>query len=311
MNNSPILVTGSHRSGTTWVGKMLTFTDEVQYVYECFHPNGILRKKRIFDIWFKYLTTETEPFASELKRIFNYNYTFSEAYSLMDKDGKFNLRNTPVRIEFYQACKRIQRKGIAPIPLMKDPIAILSVPWLVKHFSIRPVILIRHPAAFVSSLVRLNWRFDFSNFLEQEPLMNDHLHTFADEMKSGYKDNPVKEAALLWNCLHHVIYSYKNSHKEWIFKRHEDLSSDPVREFNGLYDSLGLTFSTKIEQKITVFTSSENTGEVMNQKQIHQLQRDSRANIKNWKKRLSADQIAVIREMTAEIAVNFYSDEDW
>jgi hypothetical protein len=130
-------------------------------------------------------------------------------------------------------------------------------------------------------------------------------------MKSGYKDNPVKEAALLWNCLHHVIYSYKNSHKEWIFKRHEDLSSDPVREFNGLYDSLGLTFSTKIEQKITVFTSSENTGEVMNQKQIHQLQRDSRTNIKNWKKRLSADQIAVIQDMTSDIAVNFYSDEDW
>ena len=58
-------------------------------------------------------------------------------------------------------------------------------------------------------------------------------------------------------------------------------------------------------------TASKNTGEVTNQKQIHQLQRDSKANIKNWKKRLSADQIAVIREMTAEIAVNFYSDEDW
>jgi len=311
MNNSPILVTGSHRSGTTWVGKMLAFADNVQYIYECFHPNGILRNKGIFNPWFKYLTSETEPFLSELDRIFNFNYTFSEAYGLFDAQGRFNLRNTPARIEFYKACKQIKQHNANPIPLLKDPIALFSLPWLVEHFNIRPIILIRHPAAFVSSLLRLNWRFDFNNFLLQDKLMDEYLSLFKDELTNGYKDDPVKEASLLWNCLHQVILHHQSSREGWIFKRHEDLSSNPIKEFKGVFASLGLNYNKEIENKIINHTSSKNIGEVKHQKQIHQIQRDSKVNIKNWKTRLSADQIAVIRSLTADLAANFYNEEDW
>ena len=33
-NASPILVTGSHRSGSTWVGKMLSVAPHVAYIHE-------------------------------------------------------------------------------------------------------------------------------------------------------------------------------------------------------------------------------------------------------------------------------------
>jgi hypothetical protein len=36
----PILVTGAHRSGTTWVGRMLALVPGVEYIHEPFNPVG-------------------------------------------------------------------------------------------------------------------------------------------------------------------------------------------------------------------------------------------------------------------------------
>ena len=44
---------------------------------------------------------------------------------------------------------------------------------------------------------------------------------------------------------------------------------------------------------------------------MHQLQRDSRKNIKNWKKRLSKDEIKLIRDKTEHLSNKFYLDKDW
>ena len=38
MSGKPILVTGAHRSGTTWVGRMLALAPGVGYVHEPFSP---------------------------------------------------------------------------------------------------------------------------------------------------------------------------------------------------------------------------------------------------------------------------------
>ena len=40
MSDKPILVTGAHRSGTTWVGKMLALAPGVAYVHEPFSPRA-------------------------------------------------------------------------------------------------------------------------------------------------------------------------------------------------------------------------------------------------------------------------------
>ena len=54
-----ILVTGSHRSGTTWVGKMLTIDKKNIYIHE---PNNfddnIKFNKYNTNYWFEYLQKE-------------------------------------------------------------------------------------------------------------------------------------------------------------------------------------------------------------------------------------------------------------
>jgi hypothetical protein len=109
---------------------------------------------------------------------------------------------------------------------MKDPIALFSAPWLARTFNADVVVLIRHPAAVVSSLVRLDWIFYFPYLLEQPELMRDWLAPFAEEIRR-FAASPqplLEQGILLWRIMHHVIFRYQQEHPEWIFLRHEDLS---------------------------------------------------------------------------------------
>jgi len=64
----PILITGSHRSGTTWVGRMLAEAPSVFYIHEPFSvtdppSRGICNAE--FKHWFTYITPENESYYYE------------------------------------------------------------------------------------------------------------------------------------------------------------------------------------------------------------------------------------------------------
>ena len=54
-----------------------------------------------------------------------------------------------------------------------------------------------------------------------------------------------------------------------------------------------------------------NPSEVANLKVVHQLQRNSGDNIKNWKKRLNNKDINKVRDLTEHLSQSFYSEKDW
>jgi hypothetical protein len=58
-NKKSILVTGSHLSGSTWTGRMLSLSPSVAYIHEPFnlhHRPGICKAK--FNYWFPYMESE-------------------------------------------------------------------------------------------------------------------------------------------------------------------------------------------------------------------------------------------------------------
>jgi hypothetical protein len=57
-------------------------------------------------------------------------------------------------------------------------------------------------------------------------------------------------------------------------------------------------------------SSSENPAE-LSLKRTHSVKMDSLASIKNWRKRLSAEEIERIRTMTKGVSELYYSAEDW
>jgi hypothetical protein len=193
-------------------------------------------------------------------------------------------------------------------PLIKDPFAVFSVPWFAERLGCRVVITVRHPAAFASSLKRLNWPFNFRDLLEQPLLMQNWLDVDRAEMESVPSDDIIGQAALLWRMVYRVVARMMKLHPSFIVVRHEDLSLDPVPGYRDLYAALD--FTPQVETTILNASSSENPAE-LSKKKVHAVKLDSRANLDNWKKRLSADEITRIRRMTGKTANLFYSDEEW
>ena len=301
----PILVTGSHRSGTTWVGKMIAVSTDVIYIHEPFnltHDPGICGAK--FDYWFTYITEENQPqYYRHLKN------TFTFRYNLIGKLRKIRSGKELKRV--VNEYKRFYKYRLHRIrPLIKDPIALFSAEWLAKTFDMDVIVLIRHPAAFAGSLKRINWTHDFSHFLKQPLLMRDHLYPFEKEIQD-YTDNQhdiIDQGILLWKLIHAMIIKYQNKHKDWIFIRHEDISRGPLHHFKNIFDRTGLEFSKDIQKEVRTYTDSSNPGEAHRHDHIRL---DSKSNIYNWKNRLTDTEIKRTREQVEYISKEFYSDSDW
>lgn len=194
-------------------------------------------------------------------------------------------------------------------PLVKDPIALLSAPWLANNFNMDVVVLIRHPAAFVSSVLRKNWTFHFEHLLSQTQLMDDVFHPYEDEIRFfAVNQQPLLQQAILsWKLLHYVIHQYQQKYPDWLFVRHEDLSRDPYRQFTNLYSALNVDIPDDFERAVQEYCFAGNYELGQDEDRY---KRSSMANIYNWKQRLSENEIAAIQEGAGEMARLFYSDEE-
>jgi hypothetical protein len=302
---TPILVTGSHRSGTTWVGKMLAADANTAYISE---PLNVLHRPGIFRApvkhWYTYITEENEAeYLPAFHELLNFEYhTLLEIKSLRSiKD--FLRMGRDFRI-FFNGSMHGQRA------LIKDPFAVFSTPWFSKRLNCRVVITTRHPAGFASSLKRLGWNYDFNNLLDQPLFMRDHLEADRALMESMDKNDIVSQAALLWKFIYRFVHGTRNLFPEFNIVRHEDLSREPVTGFQALYRSLGLDFTERVKSTIENSSSSENPTKLAKNK-THSVKLDSRANLDNWKKILSPEEISRVRKITEGVSESFYSEEEW
>ena len=297
---APLLVTGAHRSGTTWAGRMLALDPQVAYISEplnVLHRPGVLGAK--VKHWYHYICEENEAdFLHAFQELLDFRYhTWSEIKSIRSvKDFLRMGRDFKI---FYDALEHGQRA------LLKDPFAVFSIPWFAKRFDFKVVITVRHPAAFASSLQRLGWNFVFNHLLDQPLLMRDHLEPYRGRMQAVKADDVIGQASLLWTMIYRFVHATCKVHPDFVMIRHEDLSRDPVTGFRDLYARLGLEFTSKVEKKILSSSSSENPTELSRGK-THSVKLDSRANVDNWRKRLTEEEVARVHEITADALELFY-----
>jgi hypothetical protein len=195
--------------------------------------------------------------------------------------------------------------------LLKDPLAVFSAEWLARRFEASVVILVRHPASFVSSIKRLNWGFDYErNWLAQPSLMRDLLPGYESEFR-GYRGEVdlVGEGIVVWNAIYDVVAGYRERHPEWTIVRYEDLAGAPVPLFRRLYDDLGLTWSDAAERTIVSHSSGGRHDAEVESK--HEIRRDSAAAARAWRDRLAPEEIDRIRRGTERVWRRFYDDPEW
>jgi sulfotransferase family protein len=286
----PILVTGSHRSGTTWISRMLAMTPNVLLVDEPFNP----------DAW-----------AYKLNGLAKWWFTYAPGLRHEDAIHAFDkviLRGTG-KVYSRRVIQRylpLSRKGRL---IIKDPIACFSSDWLFENYNLQILVVLRHPGAFAASLKRMNWTFSFQNLLQQDQLMKDHLFPFRAEMKAEPQEL-IEQAALLWKVIYHVLIGFAAKHPDWIIVKHESLSLNPVAGFRDLYARLGLKWSPRAMQEIISHTSAQNPTEPP-QGVAQTLKRNSAGNVGRWKSSLTKQEIQHVQRVTRPLADRFYDESTW
>ena len=279
---------------------------ELGELYEPFNPQS--RVARWFEPpeFFLHIDeTNEQPFVGPIAQM------AALRYPLLSRLTKTrSLADGRAALDTWRRVGRYRREGRSV--LVKDPIALFSTPWLHERFGFRPVILVRHPCGFVSSVLRIGWTINFASWLRQDRLMETLLAPWRAEIEAAAErgTDALLDSALFWRACTGVITGYRDRYPEWVVLRHEDLALDPERKFAELYGTLGLRWSDAVAAQVIDATNADNPGEAETGVQ-HTLARDSRAVTEVWRTRLSADQVATVREVTADVSDNYYPDDTW
>ena len=284
---------------------MLALAPGVEYIHEPFNPlapAGVCSAD--FDHYFAYVTRRNElAYLAPLTRTLAFRYAWlASARETNTLRGVRRATREGLRFEW----ARMRRAR----PLVKDPLALLSSEWLAERFGMDVLVMIRHPAAFVSSVKKLDWQYSFAELLADEQLMNDHLSRFERDLHD-YVRRPrdvVSQAALTWRVLYSVVATFRRHHPEWLFVRHEDVSLAPEQFFADIYRTFALDFNERVTRGIEEHSGRGNPSEI---ESAYSIRVNSALNVSNWRRRLSKNEVARIREAVEDVSHEFYSDEDW
>lgn len=297
----PILVTGSHRSGTTWTGRMLCASGEAAYIHEPFNPRRRpgWSGNRI-PYWYLHVTSDNASYYEDVVQdVLSFHYPLRNIGDIRSAKGAVRFAT-----DLFDSVRYRLRK---PRPLLKDPMALFAAEWLAGRFDTQIVVMIRNPVAFAGSIKRLDWQFRFRSWLAQPSLADGLLARYKPEMERlwGGEGDIVDQAVVMWNGLHEVIAGLREKHTDWAFVRHEDLAAAPLDGFAELYEHLGLTFDASTKERIASYSASANPKEVPAWRH-GTVRRDSRSATETWRTRLTEAEAERVRTGTSEIAARFY-----
>lgn len=293
-----ILVTGSNRSGSTWVGRVLAANGKVDNIIEPLNPNRVKQFGKFdLNLWYPNVSIQGSP---KLEESVHKIIAFYVETSIFDPF--FNFFNSNEGHSLIKSFNKRARRATKPVKLLKDPTALFCVPFLVDHFSVKPVILIRHPAAYVLSIIEKDWWFDFNNLLTQEQYFLGKLAPLKAEVLvyQANKENKsiVDNASLLWKIFYTQVLEYRQQYPDWFYVTHESLSLQPMVEFKKMFDYLELDFTPKVQNYIIKSTTARQGSEFV---------RDSKSNALKWQEKLSVTQKQTIHSITWGIAKEFYT----
>ncbi|MFP3882739.1 MAG: sulfotransferase [Actinomycetota bacterium] len=305
----PILVTGSIRSGTTWVGRTLATAPGVCVIHEPFnkdHPLGILAHR--WSRQYTYLNDGTEETASAARALEDtLGFRYRPWTHLRNHESLLRTLGMVRDLPRFWYRRHVSR----PRPLVKDPIALFSAEWLAGRFDMDVVVMVRHPGAFAWSYERIAEPNRFNDLLHQPALMEGPLEPYADEIeRAAGTDDSIYQAAILWRVMYGTVARYRARHPDWVVARHEDLSTDPLETFPTLFGLLDLTFTDDTRKFIALTTSERNPVEAPDGV-LHHIRRNSRENVHVWQTRLSTEDISRVRRLTGDVADRFYATSSW
>ena len=305
-----IFVTGAIRSGTTFVGRILSLPLEVDYIHEPFNSMcGMPGIERDYRYVRPSLDTEQMQSYHELTQsIFNYNLTLRSWHPQSDPWlRKAIKRITGSRGPFYLRLAKTNPFHQAAV--IKDPTGSLLSEYLHLHFGAKPVIVIKHPTSFIASLKRVNWWPHPGKMKDQPHLIEDYFSDEADFLHKKWS-SPILRSAAYWRALNKVFLAQTSKYPDWQVITHEELSQHPVSNFRTLYEALALPWSEAIKKKIIKQTQNNHSAEAK-KGLVQDFQRNSKDIFEMRRNSLSIEERRAIFEIVEDVALQIYSKESF
>lgn len=209
-----IVVAGSARSGTTWIGDLLAEAACARVVFEPFH-HELVPEFRPFGAFPYRRPTDRDP----------------ELLTFCTRMLSGTLRGAWIdrEVERLQTSRRV----------VKAVRANLFLTWLARSFPRVPVVLVlRHPCAVVASRMALKWspQPDLDALLAQPRLVEDHLRPYRGIIAEATSEEARN--AVVW-CVHHLIPLRQHEPGAFTTVFYESLCASPEIELPRLFSALG------------------------------------------------------------------------
>jgi hypothetical protein len=267
-----ILLAGSGRSGTTWLGSILAANPNVRVLFEPFDHRRVPQVAGL----------PLRPYARPGERYPDWEPTFRAVL-------QGEIQNDWVNQEGH--------RWWANRLLVKDIRITLALGWLSSLYNPRIVYVVRHPCAVVLSRLKLGWDTHLDAFMAQPHLIADYLEPYLDLISSA--DTMVKKHAIMW-CVENLVPLRQRSSYGWAFVTYEELYAQPRLQAERILSYLGVRrtwFTERAIRRVSVVTRPDSAV------------RNGRSPLQEWQSQLSREDIRVILDTTERFGIDLYREQ--
>ncbi|MBN2156585.1 MAG: sulfotransferase [Candidatus Lokiarchaeota archaeon] len=173
-----IFISGTGRSGTTWLSQIINYKNDFRYIFEPFYPGKV--DFCYFFGWKQYLR-------------------LNEEYPLF-YDAVKTILSGKARVHFIN---RHNRKLVNNKRLIKDVKTNLFMGWMAQRFTdLKSILIVRHPGAVINSYLKLGLDPNIKWYSNQHELMEDYLNDFSQELHSAV--TRFDRILLMW-CIENYV----------------------------------------------------------------------------------------------------------
>ena len=290
-----ILIAGTHRSGTTWLGNVLGRCPDTLVVHEPFSKDHGIRG---VDRWF--ICSERDN-RRNLKLLDKFFLTRNTRYRAF-QPGR-GRKEAIKRLFTDDDNQQILRRAWTHPPrrlLVKDPLASMAAGHLIRAFDFKVVVTVKHPFAFYDSLLRVGWHRSLP-ILDLEAQVPGLLGDY----RALRKDSNASQAGAVWAAINGEALQLLAEHPDNVLiSLHEDLCEKPDVELERITDFLGIPYNKPMIDYVASTTSAtavRPTADV-----IHDFKRNSADLPQRWRASLSEQDCKDIAARVRPVAEALY-----
>jgi hypothetical protein len=275
MTKKPVILAGSGRSGTTWLGNILAANPNVRILFEPFDHRRVPAASL--------LPLRAYARLGEPKR--EWEPLMQQVLTGAISNEWVNRQSSPWQRWFSSRL------------LIKTIRAHLMLGWISQQYGTPIVYVTRHPCAVVHSRLKLGWETHLDVFLSQPCLITDYLAPYLEIIKEA--ETVVARHAVMW-CVENIVPLHQLDRFDWIFCTYEKLYTAPEVEAERILSQLNM--------QQTIFTRWAIRRVSMVARPDSAIISDDNP-LLDWQRHLSPENITTVLDIVAAFGIGLYSAE--